>query len=493
MGEFGVGLQSLSPVDFNRFVNNQSLFSPENSPRTMQDEVSVEKSAAKQQLSPSANHIFDQNCESTGLNEHLIVKSSQNEGKSVENNILSSSSHSHYETNSQLITSLANASQGLWTPPQGVPEDTYGQGTFQNVNGTVNFQHIPATALINSSNLMQSHVSIPTQSLSQRRAITGQHNFPQRPLQQGLVFNNAKNYQQWSNAPSHTTLSPWAQAQLQQQQRRSVPNMNIPNFAQMKNMKGFPHTQQSLSVIAPSKFRRSTSFPSQIQQAGYTKPQMDFVGLDEIQRDSMLSYPDRHSSCDTMKFTNFESQLMEIMRTTGMDQADQIKAGKVPHLLFGEDGAGLVEDGALDQTVPSLGSPANTSPGNERVERFSRKVFVGGLPPDIDEEEITLAFRRFGPVVVDWPHKAESKSYFPPKGYSFLLFQEEISVQNLIEACIVDEDKLYWCVSSPTMKNKPVQIRPWNLSDSDFVMDGSQPLDPRKTIFVGGVPRPLRA
>lgn len=41
--------------------------------------------------------------------------------------------------------------------------------------------------------------------------------------------------------------------------------------------------------------------------------------------------------------------------------------------------------------------------------------------------------------------------------------------------------------------NFQVQIRPWNLSDSDFVMDGSQPLDPRKTIFVGGVPRPLRA
>ena len=38
-----------------------------------------------------------------------------------------------------------------------------------------------------------------------------------------------------------------------------------------------------------------------------------------------------------------------------------------------------------------------------------------------------------------------------------------------------------------------VQIRPWNLADADFVMDSSQPLDPRKTIFVGGVPRPLRA
>ena len=42
-------------------------------------------------------------------------------------------------------------------------------------------------------------------------------------------------------------------------------------------------------------------------------------------------------------------------------------------------------------------------------------------------------------------------------------------------------------------KTLQVQIRPWNLADADFVMDGSQPLDPRKTIFVGGVPRPLRA
>lgn len=40
-----------------------------------------------------------------------------------------------------------------------------------------------------------------------------------------------------------------------------------------------------------------------------------------------------------------------------------------------------------------------------------------------DSDEITASFRRFGPLVVDWPHKAESKSYFPPKGYAFLLFQ----------------------------------------------------------------------
>ncbi|XP_018611982.1 cytoplasmic polyadenylation element-binding protein 4 isoform X1 [Scleropages formosus] len=155
---------------------------------------------------------------------------------------------------------------------------------------------------------------------------------------------------------------------------------------------------------------------------------------------------------------------------------------------------GFADDERPEQSLTGLGSPHCFPHQNgERIERYSRKVFVGGLPPDIDEDEITASFRRFGHLFVDWPHKAESKSYFPPKGYAFLLFQDESSVQALIDACMEEDGKLYLCVSSPTIKDKPVQIRPWNLNDSDFVMDGSQPLDPRKTIFVGGVPRPLRA
>lgn len=291
MGDYGVGLQSLSPVDFNRFVNNQSLFSPENSPRsrTMQD-AALEKSAAKQeQLSPSVNHISDQNEESVVKNGQTEVTNLPSDEKSVDTNVLTSTTH--LETNTQLITSLANASQSFWTPPQhGVPEDTFTQGAFQTVNGTVNFQQFPANhALVNSGNMMQAHVSIPSQGMSQRRAITAQHSF-QRPVQQGMILNNAKSYPQWSNA--HATLTPWTQAQIQQQhQRRSVPNMNIPNFAQMKSIKAnFPQSQQTLSVIAPSKFRRSTSFPSQIHQAAFSKPHVDFVGIEELQRDNMLSY-----------------------------------------------------------------------------------------------------------------------------------------------------------------------------------------------------------
>ena len=84
-------------------------------------------------------------------------------------------------------------------------------------------------------------------------------------------------------------------------------------------------------------------------------------------------------------------------------------------------------------------------------ETYSRKVFVGGLPPDIDQGRLSLVvvwlyvcmlakctliggvtivamsyssdeikdhFIRFGSLTVDWPHKAQSKAYFPPKGES---------------------------------------------------------------------------
>jgi len=43
-------------------------------------------------------------------------------------------------------------------------------------------------------------------------------------------------------------------------------------------------------------------------------------------------------------------------------------------------------------------------------------------------------------------------------GYAFLLFKEEMSVQNLIDCCLREGDKLYLRVSSPTIRNKPVSI-----------------------------------
>lgn len=45
-----------------------------------------------------------------------------------------------------------------------------------------------------------------------------------------------------------------------------------------------------------------------------------------------------------------------------------------------------------------------------------RKLEMGYKTSNCLSDEITASFRRFGHLFVDWPHKAESKSYFPPKG-----------------------------------------------------------------------------
>ena len=53
---------------------------------------------------------------------------------------------------------------------------------------------------------------------------------------------------------------------------------------------------------------------------------------------------------------------------------------------------GFPDDERGDQGLAGLGSPHCFPHQNgERVERYSRKVFVGGLPPDIDEGR-ALAF-----------------------------------------------------------------------------------------------------
>ncbi|KAM4673234.1 cytoplasmic polyadenylation element-binding protein 2 isoform 3-T3 [Amazona ochrocephala] len=290
----------------------------------------------------------------------------------------------------------------------------------------------------------------------------------------------------WSNQSSGWSTGNISWGGMHGRDHRRTGNMGIPGTMNQISPLKKPF---SGNVIAPPKFTRST--PSLTPKSWIE----DNVFRTDNNSNTLLPLQDRNRMYDSLNMHSLENSLIDIMRA----EHDPLKGRlSYPHpgtdnlLMLNDDG--LLDDGHSDQ-VGVLNSPTcySAHQNGERIERFSRKVFVGGLPPDIDEDEITASFRRFGPLVVDWPHKAESKSYFPPKGYAFLLFQEESSVQALIDACIEEDGKLYLCVSSPTIKDKPVQIRPWNLSDSDFVMDGSQPLDPRKTIFVGGVPRPLRA
>lgn len=45
-------------------------------------------------------------------------------------------------------------------------------------------------------------------------------------------------------------------------------------------------------------------------------------------------------------------------------------------------------------------------------------------------------------------------------GYVFLVFEEEMAVQRLLHDCHFEDDRYFLFVSSPTMRNKPVQV--WN-------------------------------
>lgn len=64
-------------------------------------------------------------------------------------------------------------------------------------------------------------------------------------------------------------------------------------------------------------------------------------------------------------------------------------------------------------------------------------------------DEITASFRRFGPLIVDWPHKAESKSYFPPKGnlrgsvHASSLSSQRLPVRVFRNVCV--QRKLFRC------------------------------------------------
>lgn len=527
MGDYNFGVASavsaLSPVEFQHNSSSTSLFFNDSLSHNMQDDLLLEKSPAKQnqQLSPNSEHNGDHN-----LSDFTVRKLKDEDLNCVHGQ---EKKHDSINVTSPLQLGYASEANGAITSApnfwsNATADDAFIQG-IPALNGSLTFQNFsPApNSLFNAGIGPGPQISIPQQQQApQRRAITATHNFPQQrhQLQQPNLFlpTNTKPFSNWSAPQQSTWSAPQTQPPLSPWNSLN-PRRTVPNLAPMLSMKkptGLgQQCQQQPNVISTSKFRRSTSMPTKtFPHPMGINPAFEIAGMEDNRDVPLLPFQDRHlsnnapSPLDTLRLSTLEHYLNDIMRST--DNQDHMKGytncnantlqslaqmhGKSPFFTGLDDNHHLLDDGNLDQSVssPTRGSPrsqCSSDPG----ERFSRKVFVGGLPPDIDEEEITASFRRFGPLVVDWPHKAESKSYFPPKGYAFLLFQDECSVQNLIDSCIQDDDKLYLCVSSPTIKDKPVQIRPWRLSDADFVLDASLPLDPRKTVFVGGVPRPLKA
>jgi len=118
---------------------------------------------------------------------------------------------------------------------------------------------------------------------------------------------------------------------------------------------------------------------------------------------------------------------------------------------------------------------------------YSTKIFLGGVPWDISEQTLVQAFAEFGEVRVEWPGRDYTS---PPRGYLYLVFQEEGDVTDLLAKCCQDyntRDSYYYKISSRRMRAKEVQIIPWVLTDSNYVRCPSPRLDPQKTVFVGAL------
>ncbi|KAM5126152.1 cytoplasmic polyadenylation element-binding protein 1-B-like, partial [Mantella aurantiaca] len=99
-------------------------------------------------------------------------------------------------------------------------------------------------------------------------------------------------------------------------------------------------------------------------------------------------------------------------------------------------------------------------------------------------------FSEFGPVSVEWPDRDVNNPRRPPTGYVYLVFESEKSVQALLQACLQDEngqDEHYFNISSRRMRCRKVQIIPWMLADSSYVLSPSHRLDHSRTVFVGAL------
>lgn len=163
---------------------------------------------------------------------------------------------------------------------------------------------------------------------------------------------------------------------------------------------------------------------------------------------------------------------------------------------------------------------------------YSTKVFVGGLPWDITEEDLIKEFGVFGPCRVEWTNKekynllsnnnsqqvdsesgqnqnnqynkrkhnnnSNNDSLNPSKqrsspGFAYVIYESEYSVRSLVGNCIEDyqhgRDRVeyYFKISTRRVRNKEVQIIPWILADNNFALCTPKELDPKKTVFVGNL------
>lgn len=271
----------------------------------MQDATLFEKSSptllASAQLSNTSNDI-GKSSENTSASPKIEMDDINDNPERLKNSNTNASGQKVSSDTAQVGAGVPTASQSLppimW-PSAAVPiatpeaEETYIQNISSLSNGGMSFQHFPTVSP--SSAMYHSGITFSANQpanaiLSQqgRRAITGHNSVNSFSRQQTALMVNTcsspKMLPNWNNSHQTSWSPPQPQASLYPpwnvQQRRSVPNMNAVAAAVKKQT--LQQQLQQPSFVSPSKFRRSTSFPGQIQASVGVKNPYDFTTFDDV-------------------------------------------------------------------------------------------------------------------------------------------------------------------------------------------------------------------
>ncbi|XP_067942269.1 cytoplasmic polyadenylation element-binding protein 1-like [Watersipora subatra] len=151
---------------------------------------------------------------------------------------------------------------------------------------------------------------------------------------------------------------------------------------------------------------------------------------------------------------------------------------------------------------------------------YSNKVFLGGVPWDIEPGGVQEAFTEFGHVKVEFPGNVPFQKKFGGRprseedsvhcyGYLYVIFESDKHVKEMLKHCTRGgphgkkegscssngDGEYYYKISSRKMRSKEVQVIPWVLCDSNYVA-GPHPyhkLNNETTIFVGALHGMLNA
>ncbi|XP_068155293.1 cytoplasmic polyadenylation element-binding protein isoform X1 [Drosophila tropicalis] len=313
------------------------------------------------------------------------------------------------------------------------------------------------------------------------------------------------------------------QQQVQQQLQQQYANLNR-NFEQQLVSNGTQHQQHNFDLTGSNSVNDSSCI-TQCGLENFANVDMELAKLQNLQR------------LNTLKLLQAQTQQMPLLNHLLQSYAGNLPAtspGGVNTManniagtsltnLVGVGGSGsnmaimanggMVNDNSsdghhLDRVAKFHRSSAalcdatctwsgQLPPRSHRMQNYSPKVFLGGIPWDISEQSLIQIFKPFGSIKVEWPGKEQQAAQ--PKGYVYIIFESDKQVKALLSACVVQIDEMhsgsnyFFKISSRRIKSKDVEVIPWIIADSNFVRSSSQKLDPTKTVFVGALHGKLTA